>query len=304
MAAHSPIVNTGRQAGPSPDRGLSPIPRKVAVSAIVLFCVAVSAAQTRPARIISLVPAVTETLFAIGAGPRVVAVSSYDREPPEVRRLPSVGALLDPDLERMLALRPDLVAIYASQQDLRQQLDRAGVPVFPYVHGGLADVTATITALGAATGEIEGARALVDRISRQLDEVRRRVSGRARPRTLLVFGRAPGSLRNLYASGGYGFLHDMLMAAGGENVFADVHRESVQASTEMILARRPDVILELRAEGEETPDAEAWNALPAIPAVRSDRVIVLTGSDLVVPGPRVGTATERLARALHPGAYR
>ena len=303
MAAHPPIVNAGQPAGRPPNRGLSPPPRKVAVLAVVLLCAAVSAAQPRPERIISLVPAVTETLFAIGAGPRVVAVSSYDVEPPEVTRLPRVGALLDPDLERVLALRPDLVAIYASQHDLRQQLARAGVDVFPYVHGGLADVTATILALGTATGEVAGARALAERLSRQIDEVRRRVNGQPRPATLLVFGRAPGSLRNLYASGGYGFLHDMLEAAGGENVFADLPRESVQASTEMIMARAPEVILELRAAGDEPPDVAAWNAVSAVPAVRHSRVIVLTGSDLVVPGPRTGAATERLARALHPKAF-
>ena len=87
-------------------------------------------AQGQPQRIISLIPAVTEMLFALGAGDRVVAVGSFDRYPPQVEQRPRVGALLDPDLERMLALKPDLVAVYGSQTDLRQQLQRAGVPVF------------------------------------------------------------------------------------------------------------------------------------------------------------------------------
>ena len=72
-------------------------------------------AQAPPSRIVSLVPAATEMLFAIGAGPRVVAVSSYDHEPPAVERLPRVGALLDPDLERIMGLRPDLVVVYGTQ---------------------------------------------------------------------------------------------------------------------------------------------------------------------------------------------
>ena len=247
----------------------------------------------------SLVPAVTEMLFAIGAGPQVVAVSSYDTYPPEVASLPRVGALLDPDLERILSLRPDLVVIYGSQRDLEQQLERSGVPVFRLVHGGLADITTTMTALGGRIGRVEEARHAVGRVLTQIAQVRARVADRPRPRTLLVFGRAPGSLRNLYASGGYGFLHDMLTAAGGENVFADVPRESVQASAEMILARRPEVILEFHAEAAP-PDLDAWGTLPSVPAVAARRVIALSGSDLVIPGPRVGDAIERIAEALHP----
>ena len=111
----------------------------------------------QPGRIVSLVPAVTEMLFAIGAGPQVIAISSYDQDPPEVQRLPRVGALLDPDVERILSLRPDLVVTYGSQTDLKQQLDRASIPIFDYRHAGLADITATIRRLGAATGHAGGA---------------------------------------------------------------------------------------------------------------------------------------------------
>jgi iron complex transport system substrate-binding protein len=256
-----------------------------------------------PRRIVSLVPSVTETLCAIGAGPQVAAVSSFDREPPEVERLPRVGALVDPDVERIISLRPDLVVVYASQADLRAQLDRARIATWPYTHAGLADVLDTMRALGRITGhETDAARAAA-RIDRQLADVRARVAGRARPSVLLVFGREPGTLRNIYASGGTGFLHDLVELAGGRNVFADVVRESVQATTEVILARRPEIVLELQPEasGQATADArDAWAALPAVPAVRSGRIHVLTGSDLVVPGPRVGRAAERLAAAIHP----
>ncbi|MDP1572048.1 MAG: helical backbone metal receptor, partial [Vicinamibacterales bacterium] len=124
--------------------------------------------QAPPSRIVSLVPALTEMLFAIGAGPQVVAVSSYDQDPPEVASLPRVGALLDPDVERILSLRADLVVIYGSQGDLRIQMERAGVPVFGYRHGGLADITATIRALGARTGRASGADAVATAIEARL----------------------------------------------------------------------------------------------------------------------------------------
>ena len=260
-------------------------------------------AQSRPTRIISIVPAVTEMLFALGAGERVVGVGSFDKFPPEIGRLPRVGALLDPDLERILSLRPDLVVVYGSQTDFRQQLDRARVPTFVYSHAELADVPTTISALGDRIGAASHAQRLVEDIAHRIAAVRTRVAGKSRPRTLIVFGRESLSLRGIYASGGYGFVHDMVTAAGGDNVFADLKQQSVQATSELILARRPDVILELRAE-PLAPDTEAkeravWNTLASVPAVRSGRVHILTDRRTVVPGPRVGEGVEAIARVLH-----
>lgn len=265
-------------------------------------------AQEPPARIISLIPAVTEMLFAIGAGDRVVAVSSFDTYPPQVQKLQRVGALLDPDLERILALKPDLVAVYASQTDLRRQLERAGIATYSYRHAGLADVMTTLRDIGGRVGRGQEAARAVAEIQRGLDDVRRRVGGRPRPKTMVVFGREALTIRGIYASGGKGFLHDMLVAAGGENLFADVARESVQATSELILARRPDVIVELRAgeipEERQRAEIDAWRALASLPAVRSNRVYFITDPRTVVPGPRVAEGTELIARALHPEAFR
>lgn len=260
------------------------------------------AARQRAERIVSLVPAATQMLFAIGAGPQVAAVSSYDQDPPEVRELPRVGALLDPDLERILSLRPDLVVVYGSQHDLRTQLSRAQVPVYVYAHatgGALAHVSGTIRELGRRTGREDDGERVASGIERDLARVRARTAGRPRPRTLVVFGREPGTLRNLYASGGLGFIHELLAAAGGENVFGPVARESVQASSEMLLRAAPEVILELRGDGAAPVDLDAWQALSAIPAVRAKRIVVLTGNDMVVPGPAIARAAERMAEALH-----
>lgn len=261
-----------------------------------------------PQRIVSLVPALTEMLFAIGAGPQVIAVSSFDTFPPEVASRPRVGALLDPDVERILSLTPDLVAIYGSQSDLRRQLERASIPVYDYRHAGLPDILTTLRDLGRRTDHGREAEAVAAGIERRLAAVRTRTAGAARPRSLLVFGREPGTLRNVYVSGGKGFLNDMLDVAGGVNVFADIEQESVQATTEVLLARAPDVILEVR-EGPPLGDAQAaasvaaWTRLAAIPAVKAGRVHVVSGTGLVVPGPRVADAVERFARALHPQRF-
>jgi len=278
--------------------------RTLAVAALVASAVMATHAEAR--RVVSIIPATTEMLFAMGAGDRLVAVGSYDRFPPEVDRLPRVGALLDPNVERILSLRPDLVVLYGTQTDLRLQLERAHVPFYPYVHRGLPDITQTIRSLGARVGVADAGNALADRLERQLADIRAKVTGRARPRTLLVFGREPGTLRNIDASGGVGFLHDMLESAGGANVLADVKQQSVMLSTELVLARAPEVIIELRyARGDTTArsDLHAWEALLSVPAVRTHKVFMLQGEEFVVPGPRVALATERLSRTLHPDEW-
>jgi len=259
-------------------------------------------------RIISLVPALTEMLFAIGAGPQVIAVSSYDDFPPEVKALPRVGALLDPDVERILTLRPGLVLTYGSQSGLEVQLARAGIRTFSYRHGGVAGALQTLRDLGAATGHAADGDRKAREIQAQLDAVQARVRAYPRPRTLLVFGRQPQSLQQMYVSGGAGFLHDILQIAGGANVFADVRQESVQPSHETVLARAPDVIVEVRTRQLGAADVSrergVWAALASIPAVRNGRIHFLDGDYLVIPGPRVGLAAEAVARALHPEAFK
>lgn len=262
-----------------------------------------------PTRIVSLVPATTELLFAMGAGTRVVGVGSYDRFPSEVERLPRLGGLLDPNIEQVIALKPDLVIVYDTQAELRRQLDRAGIPMWSYTTTTLGDVTTVLRALAERIGMPQEGAGTAGRIEAQLAAIRSRVAGRPRPRTLLVFGREAGSLRGINASGGYGFLHDLLELAGGRDVLADVRRPAVQMSSEMVLARSPEVIVELHygeawAPGRTESERRVWFTLPSVPAVRAGRIHLLSGDEFVVPGPRVTLAAERLARALHPDAFR
>ena len=280
---------------------------KFATTILVVACVAASgAAQQR--RIVSLVPALTEMLFAIGAGPQVVGVGSFDNYPADVQKLPRVGALLDPDTERILSLRPTLVLTYGSQTDLHMQLERAGIKPYVYRHGGIDTIFQSLRDVGDATGQRTQADALVRDLQTRLDAVRARVKGRPRPRVLLVIGRQPKTLRGIYASGGVGFLHEILDVAGGQNVFADAARESVQPSHETVLARAPDIIVELQAEGMFKSDDLAaekavWSSLASIPAVRNRQIHELVGQYFVVPGPRIAQAAEILARTLHPEAF-
>ena len=176
------------------------------------------------------------------------------------------------------------MVIYGSQADLQAQLDARVDSVLrlpprrPRSHHG-DDARAGRADRARRAGGDGGAR----RSRPRSTPCRKRVAGKPRPRTLLVFGREPGSLRNIYASGGRGFLHDMLDAAGGDDVLHDIDKESVQVSTEMILARAPDVILELNAadaaerRGPQGGASIRGSTLSSVPAVRNKRVIILDG---------------------------
>jgi iron complex transport system substrate-binding protein len=270
-----------------------------------------SAGTQQPQRIVSLVPAVTEMLFAMGAGSQVVGVSSFDRYPPEALTRTKLGALVDPDIERMLSLRPDLAVVYGTQTDLIAQLTRAGVPLFRYEHAeaGLADITRMIRQLGERVGRTREAAGLADRIERDIAAIGERVRGRPRPKTAVIIGREPGGLRGIYASAGVGFLHDMLDVAGGMDAFADVKRQNLQVSAEVLLARAPDVILEVHPPEGWPPERIAeeralWRAFPGLPAVKNDRIYLIADDVVLVPGPRIAEGIRRMAEALHPEAFR
>lgn len=268
-----------------------------------------AALPTVATRIVSLVPNVTEMLFAVGAGPQVVGVSSYDDFPPETKALPRVGALLDPDTERILSLRPDLVVVYGSQSELEGVFTRAGIRVYPYRHGGIDSILQATRDVAGLTGHPADGDRVIREVRSQLDAVGTRVRGQRRPRTMLVIGRDAGALRGVYVSGGIGFLHELLDIAGGDDVFGDIKREAVQPSNETMIVRAPEVIMELHP-GEQPPadalrkERVAWNLLTSVPAVRTGRVHLLYGGYLLAAGPRIGRAAEAFARVLHPDSFK
>ena len=260
-----------------------------------------------PQRIVSLVPAVTEMLFAIGAGPRLIAVSSFDHWPPEVAKLTRVGGLLDPDIERILSLKPDLLVADASQAEVVLKAKAAGIRVFPYTLGGLDNLTRTMRELGRVVGTVDQAEAAAAAVDQRLDAIRKRVAGLPRPRTMLVFGREPGALRAIDVSGGVGFLHDIVQLSGGDNVFGNEKREWVRVSVENVVAAAPEVIIELHYGYYLKPqrlktEMAVWNTLTTVPAVRNHRVHLFEGDKFVVPGPRLVEAAEDIAAVIHPTA--
>ena len=220
--------------------------------------------------------------------------------------MPRVGGLLDPDVERILSLKPDLVIVYGTQNDLRLQLERAGISQFWSKHGGLADVTGTIRALGARLGRADAADRVATDLERRLSAIRGKVSGRARPKTLLVFDRDALTLRGIFASGGVGFIHDMLTTAGGDNVFAEVERgvRSGNGGARPAAGARGDHRNAPVGGGRRASRRAIRLVDPRLPAGRPHGTnLHLTDASLRIPGPRVAQATELMAKTLHPEAF-
>lgn len=243
-------------------------------------------------RIVSLAPSVTEILFAVGAGDRVVAVSSSCDRPPEAARLPRVGTWVAPSVESILALSPDLVVAVPSpgNRDAVLRLRELGLRVEVVGEATLADAWDAMLRIGAWTGREAAARALVDRLQRELDEVRASVAGRRPRRTLFVVGHEP-----LVVAGPGLFVDEILRIAGGENVAASTGRPWPRLSLESVVGMSPEVIVDA-AMGSEASEAPAswWSKWESVAAVHDRRVRAPSSDAMLRPGPRLGEAAREM----------
>lgn len=249
-------------------------------------------------RIVSLSPSTTEALFAVGAGGRVVGRSRYCDHPPQALKLPQVGGFADPNLEAILALKPDLVvgARGPAGKQLLERLEAHGVPGFFPETESLAQIDAMIAEVGARSGHADDAARVVGQLHAREEAVTAAVRDRPRPRVILVFGLSP-----IVLAGPKSYADEMIARAGGENAI----REGGLYPTvgmEQVLAMDPDVILNAaiaEAHGAERihRDAPGWSALRA---VKEGRVVAITDDSVMRPGPRAGDALATLARGIHP----
>lgn len=273
----------------------------VAAFSLVALVIVPPAFAAPPTRIVSLAPSVTETLFALGAGSSVVGVSDYCDYPPAVRTLPRVGSFLTPNLEAIIALRPDLVIGLGLSSDVRQirALKSMGYPVLLVRDGSLAEIDSSIEAVGAQIGRGAEARGLVAQISAQIASVRERLSNVKSARALMLVGHQP-----IVAVGRGTYLDELLQIARAENIAAPANEEWPHLSMEYIIAMRPEVILDGSMGNDPTSSSSFWDMYPSIPAVREHRVFGYPESPILHSGPRVGESLEMLARMIHPEAWR
>jgi iron complex transport system substrate-binding protein len=270
------------------------------------LCAAGLPGAERP-RIVSTSPSITETLFALGLGDRVVAVSRYCRYPAEAAARPKVGTFLQPDVELIARLRPDLTIVHPGANGLDRRLTALKIPFVTVERGSLSSVFSSIRLIGAAAGIPDRAAALIAALEARLDRVRRAVAGRRPQKVLLIVGRRPGTLTDLVAVGRRSYLSDLATIAGGANVLSDQGLpEYPRISMETVLRLAPDVIIDAGDMGDTAEERRSRQVITEglwkrqqIDAVRAGRVHAVISDAFVVPGPRVVEATETIALWLH-----
>jgi ABC-type Fe3+-hydroxamate transport system substrate-binding protein len=266
-----------------------------------------------PARIVSTSPSITETLFALGLGDRLVGVSAFCRFPPEVLKLPKVGTFLKPEAELIAGLRPDLVIVHEVSTGIDRRLTSLRIPFVVVERGTLASVFSSIRQIAKATGEPARGDSLVADIERRLQRVRRGGDTTPHPRVLFIIGRNPGTLTDLVAVGPGSYIHDLIAIAGGINVLAIKGQpEYPRISMETVLRLDPEVIVDTADMGETEAERRVrqpinerlWSAYGTLTAVKTRRLHAATTDALVVPGPRVVEAAEWAAALLHEQSRR
>jgi len=264
------------------------------------------ALEKPPERIVSWAPNVTEILFALRLGDRVVGVTRYCDFPPEARTRASIGDITSPSLEATLALRPDLViGSRLNPKPMFQALDRAKVPSFAVDARSIGQTLDVIAAIGRMTGANKAAAALGADIRKRIAAVQRLTRGlpaSRRPLTLVVY-----DLRPLWTCGANTFPDETIRIAGGRNLAADVSGY-VTYAIEEALKKKPQVIIVTPMRADDAAAARqrvlrepAWAVLPA---VKSGRVYAVNQDTIDRAGPRIVDAIEEMARLLHPELFR
>ena len=273
-----------------------------ALPALLLVALACGGADEEEApagsRIVSLAPSITETVFALGLGERLVGVDDYSNYPPaETAALPRLGGLFDPNLEAIAALEPELAVLLPSQRELGERLAALGIEVLEVPSDTLGDVQAAAMAIAERCGVPEAGRGLVGRLERELAPAP--VAGA--PATALVVGRQPGQLATVLVAAPGTYFDELLARLEVVNVFADAGQPYPQVGLESFVVRRPRAVVEL--QGEPLSPAERqrlrtdWLTAPGL-ELAEECVTVIDGYEVLTPGPRLATVYARLRRAL------
>jgi iron complex transport system substrate-binding protein len=247
-----------------------------------------------PQRLVSLAPSVTEILFALGLGNRVVGVTSYCDYPPEASHIEKVGDTQRPSLERIIALKPDLVVVSTASQleEFVRNLERLGIAVYVSNPRNLDGLVNSIQRIGVIAGAPDRADEVVRGLRSRVEDVNSSVSGLRRPRVLFLIGTQP-----LITVGSNTFIDDLIRRAGGASISEQETAEYPLFSLETALARQPEVIF-MQSGGDALPPP-----LRETPAARAGRVFHIDDALLLRPGPRIVDGLEQAARLIHPEAF-
>lgn len=264
-----------------------------------------------PMRIVSLVPSLTETLFVLGIGDRLVGITDFCEHLPAARTIPSIGTCLEPSVEAIAAKHPDLVLYGPDQQSPARRLAGLNIETVSIRQIALDDIPQAIRHIGDICGVRDTAASAAARFRSRLDAVAEAVGGRPRPRVLLSVGRdiSGGRIEQAYVAAPGAYHDELLRLAGAENAWRGKALTAYPVVTqEGLMSLNPDVVVDLVPDPHRQPGGidglkAAWAAVPGMTAVASGQVALLTEPHLSIPGPdSAAEAAERLARLIHPEA--
>ena len=288
--------------------------------AIVLLLIAIRQNVLPPAveispsqshtRIISLAPNVTEILFALGMGERVIGISEFCNYPAEAKNLPRFGGLMNPNFEAILAAKPDLVIVLDEMVRGDNKFAAMGINILAVKHDSIGDILDSILAIGRACDTNERAKKLVSQLENKMSAIKTQSNAEHKPKVLISVGHdisqdTDKSPANIYIAGRDGFYSDIIEKAGGQNAYTG----SIQfpaVGYESIVSMNPEIIIDVMTASPEKNiiDAETikkqWQKIEMLDAVKNDRIYVLTEDFVAIPGPRFILTLEKIASAINP----
>ena len=256
-------------------------------------------------RIVSMAPSITEIIFALDKEDYLVGVTDFCSYPSEARSLPKVGGYLNPNLEKLVTLQPDLVVIQGHHEKLEKFCKIRGISILFVNMDSISTIYQGIETLGRELHCLDRAGNLSSRIRKELKSIQRDVNRAARQKVFICLSRSPGSLANLYTVGGSSFISEILKIAGGINIFDEVIQPYPEASKESLIKRAPEIIIEMRPGEDISTDRRKqiisdWDSFKGVPAIINKRIHILTEDFILIPGPRVAVAARLMAEILHP----
>lgn len=274
----------------------------------LLFSCAPSGDEAAPATrsgIVCLAPHLTECLFALGQGEEVIAIGDFDDYPPESQHLPRVGGYINPNLEHITRLSPELIIVPGKHPKVTEYATLNHVPLLNVHMDNFETIDAGLMQLGEALGCLDAAVAIKDKIANDRIRLEKKLGQVQRPKVLIITYRHSHDLNTLYTVGGTSFVSELVHLAGGANIFEEEQSPYFEAAKESVLVKAPEIILEFHS-GETLSDEQAaqfkkdWQALAGIPAVAENKIYLVSQSHALRPGPRVMEIAWYLAGLLHP----
>ncbi len=258
-------------------------------------------------RIVSLSPNITEILFALGLGERIVGVTRFCNYPPEAQLKPRVGGYLDPNYEAILRLKPDVVVLISEFEQIKAFLSELGIKSLIVDNKTVSDILSSIEHLGVVFGAEEQAEKILADIRTRVDRIEKGTKDSKRPKVLIVIERTlgTGDIEDVYVAGRNTFYDELIKMAGGDNAY-DVKKIAYPIlSAEGIIHLNPDVIFDLIPQLEQTglniaTIEKDWERLHQSNAIRNHHIYILSQDYAVIPGPRFILFLEELARMIHP----